>query len=75
MNFIIKLSFNRYENNIYDVILVVINLYSKMILYIFAKLTSSIEDLADILFDKMFLIFLEIKEVIFDRDSFFVNDY
>ena len=39
MNFIIKLLFNRYKNNIYDAILVVIDRYSKMTLYISAKST------------------------------------
>ena len=75
MNFIIKLSFNRYENNIYNIIFVVVDRYSKMTLYIFAKSTWSTEDLVDVLFDKMFLIFLEIRGVIFNRDSLFVNDY
>ena len=75
MNFIIELFFNRYENDIYDAILVVVDRYSKMTLYIFAKSTWSTEDLADVLFDKMFLIFFEIKEVISDRGSFFVSGY
>ena len=75
MNFIIEFLFNRYENNIYNIILVVIDRYSKMTLYIFAKLTWSTEDLANVLFNKMFLIFLEIKKMIFDRDLLFVSDY
>ena len=75
MNFIIELFFNRYENDIYNAILVVIDRYSKMTLYIFAKSTWSTEDLTNVLFDKMFLIFFEIREVIFDRGSFFVNGY
>ena len=75
MNFIIELLFSRYENDIYDVILVVIDRDLKMTLYIFAKSTWSAENLADVLFNKMFLIFLEIKKVISDRDSLFVNIY
>ena len=75
MNFIIELFFNRYENDIYNVILVVIDRYSKMTLYIFAKSTWSTEDLANVLFNKMFLIFFEIKKMIFDRGSLFVSDY
>ena len=39
MNFIIELLFNRYRNNIYNVILVVINRYSKIMFYILAKST------------------------------------
>ena len=75
MNFIIEFFSSRYENDIYDATLVVIDRYSKMTLYILAKSTWSAEDFADVLFNKMFLIFLEIKRVIFDRDSLFVNDY
>ena len=75
MNFIIELFFNRYENDIYNAILVVIDRYSKMTLYIFAKSTWLTENLADVLFDKMFLIFLEIRRVISDRGSLFVSDY
>ena len=75
MNFIIKFSFNRYENDIYDVILVIINRYSKMTFYIFAKLTESIENFANVFFDKIFLIFLKIRKIVFNRDAFFMNDY
>ena len=75
MNFIIEFSFNRYENNIYNVILVIIDCYSKITFYIFAKLTWSIEDFADVFFDKMFLIFFKVKEIVFDHDAFFINDY
>ena len=75
MNFIIELFFNCYENDIYDAILVVIDRYSKMTFYILAKSTWSAEDLADVLFDKMFLIFFEIRRVISDRDSLFVSGY
>ena len=75
MNFIIELSFNRYENDIYNVIFVIIDRYSKMTLYIFAKSTWSIKNLADILFDKMFLIFFKIKKIIFNCDALFTSDY
>ena len=75
MNFIIELLSSRYENDIYNVILVVVDRYSKMTFYIFVKSIWSTENLADVLFDKMFLIFLEIKRMIFDRSSLFVSDY
>ena len=39
MNFITELLSNRYENNIYDVIFIVIDRYSKMTFYILAKST------------------------------------
>ena len=39
INFIIELFSSRYENDIYDAILVVVDCYSKMTFYIFAKST------------------------------------
>ena len=75
MNFIMELLFNYYKNDIYNVILIVIDRYSGMTFYIFAKSTWSTEDLANVLFNKIFLIFLEIKKVIFGRGLLFVNDY
>ena len=67
--------FNHYKNNIYNVIFLVIDRYSKIIFYILTKSTWLAEDLANALFNKIFLIFLEIKRVIFDRNLFFVNNY
>ena len=75
MNFIIEFSFNRYENDIYDVILVIIDCYLKMTFYIFAKLTWSIENFANVFFDKMFLIFFKVKKIVFNCDAFFINNY
>jgi len=33
------------------------------------------KDLANILFEKMLLVYLEIREIIFDRKLVFINDY
>ena len=75
MNFIIKFFLNRYDDDIYDAILIIIDCFSKMTHYIFAKLTWSIENLIDILFNQILLIFLEIKRIVFDRETLFTNDY
>ena len=75
MNFITELLFNHYENNIYNVIFVIIDRYSKMTFYIFVKSTWSIKNLANVLFNKIFLIFFKIKEIVFNRDALFTNDY
>ena len=75
MNFIIEFLFNCYENDIYNVILVLIDRYLKMTFYIFAKSIWSAENLTDVLFNKTLLIFSEIKKVISDRNSLFVSGY
>ena len=75
MNFITKFSSNRYDDDIYNVILIIIDCFSKMTHYIFAKLTWSIENLIDVFFDKILLIFLEIRKIVFDRKTLFTSDY
>ena len=75
INFIIEFFLNCYDNDIYDAILIIINCFSKMTHYIFVKLTWSVENLIDILFNKMLLIFLEVKKIVFDQKMLFINDY
>ena len=75
INFIIKFFLNCYDNNIYDAILIIIDRFSRMTHYIFIKLTWLIENLINVLFNKMLLIFFKIKEIIFDWKMLFTNDY
>ena len=75
MNFIIEFFLNCYNDDIYDAILIIIDRFSKMTHYIFIKLMWLIENLIDVLFNKILLIFFEIKEIIFDRKILFTNDY
>ena len=75
INFIIKLFLNYYDDDIYDAILIIIDRFLKMTHYIFVKLTWSIKNLIDVLFDKMLLIFSEIKKIIFDWKTLFMNNY
>ena len=75
INFIIELFLNCYDDDVYDAILIIIDRFSKMTHYIFAKLMWSIENLTDVLFNKMLLIFFEIKEIVFDRKTLFTSDY
>ena len=48
MNFIMKLLFNRYDNDIYDVILIIIYHLFKMTLYVHVKFTWTTKNLIDI---------------------------
>ena len=75
INFIIEFFLNRYDDNIYDAILIIIDRFLKITHYICAKLTWSVENLIDILFDKMLLIFFKIKKIVFNRKMLFINDY
>ena len=73
--FITKFFSNRYDDDIYDAILIIIDCFLKMTHYIFAKLTWSIENLIDVLFNKILLIFFEIKKIVFNRETLFTSDY
>ena len=75
MNFIIEFFLNCYDDDIYDAILTIIDRFLKMTHYIFVKLMWSIENLIDVLFDKMLLIFFKIRKIVFDWKTLFTNDY
>ena len=75
MNFIMKSFLNHYDDNIYNAILIIIDRFSKMTHYIFAKSTWSIKNLIDVLFNKILLIFLKIRKIVFNRKTLFINDY
>ena len=75
MNFITKFFLNCYDDDIYDAILIIIDRFLKMTHYILAKLTWSIENLIDVLFNKILLIFFEIRRIVFDRKTLFTSDY
>ena len=74
MNFITKFFLNCYDDDIYDAILIIIDRFLKMTHYIFAKLTWLIENLIDVLFNKILLIFLKIKKIVFNRKTLFTSD-
>jgi len=75
MDFIIELFVSRCGSDIYDAILIVVDRYSKISLYIFAKSVWTAEDLADILFEKILLVYFGIRGIVFDRKSLFISDY
>ena len=75
MNSIIEFFLSRYDNNIYNAILIIIDRFLKITHYIFVKSTWSIENLIDVLFNKILLIFFEIKKIVFDWKVLFTSDY
>jgi len=75
MDFITELPPSRSGNDIYDAILVVVDRYSKMSLYIPAKSIWTAEDLADVLFEKVLLVYLGVQGIVFYRGSLFTSGY
>ena len=75
MNFITNFSLNKHKNHVYDVCLMIVNKYTKIILYIFVTKKINVVDLIEILFQKIVLMFKTSKNIIFDRKSMFTNAY
>ena len=75
INFITNFSLNKHKNHVYDVCLMIVNKYTKMILYIFVTKKINAVDLIKILFEKIVLIFETSTNIVFDRKSIFTNAY
>ena len=75
MNFITDFSLNKHKNHVYDVYLIIVNKYTKMILYIFVTKKINVVDLIEILFEKIILMFETSTNIIFDRKLIFTNAY
>jgi hypothetical protein len=75
MNFIIDLSLSKRREQIYDVILIIINRYTKYFKYISAKKDWTAKHLANELFDEIFFKQKMSKFIIFDRDSLFTFNF
>lgn len=75
IDFITELPSSRSGNDIYDAILVIVDRFSKMALYIPARSTWIAENLADVLFEKVLLFFDGVKGIVFDRGVLFTSGY
>ena len=73
MNFIIELSFNKYKNVVYDVILVIINRYIKMIKYLFMFIIIDVAALTKLFFIKIVYRYDIFYNIVNNRDFMFIN--
>ena len=73
MNFVIELSLNKYKNVVYDVILVMINRYIKMIRYLFVFIIIDIAALTKLFFIKIIYRYDMFYDIINDRGSVFTS--
>jgi hypothetical protein len=75
MNFIIELSFSKRREQIYDVILIIIDRYTKYFRYISTRKDWTAKHLANELFDEIFFKQEMSKSIIFDKDSLFTFNF
>jgi len=75
MNMITELLLSKHEVNVYDLILVVVNQYTKMTKYIFIIKKLNAVKLADTFFKQIVYWYETSKEVVSDRDFIFTSNY
>jgi hypothetical protein len=75
MNFITNFSFNKRSNNIYNSVLVIINRYIKMTLYIFVTKKIIAIELTKIIFHQMMLKYDASKNVVSNKEFVFTSAY
>ena len=73
MNFVIDLSFNKRKEVVYDSILIVVNLYIKMIKYIFVVVKIDVVALTKMFFEKIVLRFNFFNDIMSDKEFVFIN--
>ena len=75
MNFVIGLSFNKYKGVVYDVILVVVDRYIKMIKYLFVFIIIDAAALAELFFIEIVYRYDMPYNIVNDRDSVFISAF
>ena len=73
MNFVIELSFNKYKNIVYNVILVMINRYIKMIRYLFIFIIIDVVALTELFFVEIVYRYDMFYNIVNDRGFMFIS--
>ncbi len=73
MNFITDLSSSKWKEVMYDLILVIVNYYMKMMHYLFTKKILTVIKLAKLFFKKIALKYEILNNIIINKDSLFIN--
>ena len=75
MNFITKLFSNKRRGVVYDLILMIINRYIKIIKYILMIKKMNVAELTKIFFKKIILYFDMSNEIVNDKEFIFMNAF
>ncbi len=75
MNFITNFSSSKRSNDVYDSVLVIINRYIKMTLYISVTKKITAVELAEIIFDHVMLKYDVSKDVVSNKEFVFTSAY
>ena len=75
LNFITNLSFSKWKEVVYDLILMIVNHYMKMMCYLFMKKNLTVVKLAKLFFEKIALRYEILNDIIIDKDSWFISAF
>ena len=73
MNFVIELLFNKYKSVVYDVILVMIDRYIKMVRYLFVFIIIDVVALTELFFIKIVCRYDMFYDIVSDRGFVFTS--
>ncbi len=75
INFITDLLSSKWKEIMYDLILVIVDHYTKMTRYLSTKKTLTVVKLAKLFFEQIALRYEILNDIIIDRDSLFINAF
>jgi hypothetical protein len=75
MDFIVNLPLSTYDGRVYNSILVIIDRYTKMSIYIVCNKTYTAEDLIDLFYEEIIYKYGIPKGIVLDRGSIFTSTY
>ena len=70
-----NLLLNKFKNVIYNVILIIINRFIKMIKYLFIKITINAATLMKVFYNKIIYRYNMLNNIINDRNFIFINNF
>jgi hypothetical protein len=75
MDFIVDLPLSTYNERVYNSILVIVDRYTKMSIYIAYNKTCIVEDLTDLFYEEIIYKYGIPKGIVSDRGSIFTSAY
>ncbi len=75
MNFITNLSSSKWKEIMYDLILMIVDYYKKIMYYLFIKKTLTVIKLTELFFKKIALRYEISNDIIINKDSLFINAF
>ena len=70
-----SLLLSKFKSVIYNIILIIINRFTKIIKYLFIKITIDIVTLTKIFYNEIMCYYNMLNDIISDRDSIFINNF